>query len=94
VSFFGLGAAYPAFKARLAEVSTPQFNGVLDFVTSHCALDVVQKYSGTDFFVNGTYFIGGEALLRDGIIRASLPARISMLLVYADQLSLFSTASI
>lgn len=72
VSFFGLGAAYPAFKARINELATPLYATVIDYVTSHCALDVVQKYSGTDFFSNGSYFAGDSAVLQDSTIRVSL----------------------
>jgi hypothetical protein len=65
VSFYGLGAAYPAFKAKLDSVATPRYGAVTDFVTSNCAIDVLLKYPNQDFFEDGVYFNGGETLLEE-----------------------------
>jgi hypothetical protein len=67
---YGLGAAYPSFANETSALATPAYAPIIDYVKSHCAIDVVQKYANVEL-LSSTYFQGGVAVLGNPIIRVS-----------------------
>lgn len=72
-SIAGVAEAYPAFKARIGELSTPAGAAELDRVRQRCAPANILAY-GNQEILSARYFTSGPATLSDPVIQVCVCA--------------------